>query len=94
MFDQDVDLMGFSLPPEVVIGTLLAINLMSFIKVQMNGMIEGYASNFSILGKVGLLITIICATLVRITSMTLYFSTAFGLFDLLRHYQGEHYQNK
>ena len=92
LFDKDIYFMGFSLPPELVIGVLLAINLMSFLKVQMNGMIEGYASNYSILGKVVLLITIICAALVRITSMTMYFSTALGLFDLLSHYQGEHYQ--
>ena len=92
LFDKYIDFMGFSLPPELVIGALLAINLMSFIKVQMNGMTEGYASNYSILGKVVLLITIICAALIRISSMTLYFSTALGLFDLLRHYQGEHYQ--
>ena len=92
LFDKDIDLMGFSLPPELVIGALLAINLMSFIKVQMNGMTEGYASNYSIFGKFVLSINIICATLVRIASMTLYFSTTLGLFDLLYHYQGEHYQ--
>ena len=84
--------MGISLPTELVIGTLLAINFLGFIKVQLNRMIEGYASNYSILGKVMLLISIICATLVRIASMTLYFSTTLGLFDLLTHYQGEHYQ--
>ena len=83
LFDRDIYFMGFSLPPELVIGVLLAINLMSFIKVQMNGMIEGYASNYSISGKVVLLINVICATLIRIASMTLYFSTTLGLFDLL-----------
>ena len=61
LFDKDIDFMGFSLPPELVIGALLAINVLSFIKVQMNGMIEGYASNYSILGKVVLLINIIFA---------------------------------
>ena len=92
LFDKDIDLMGFSLPPELVIGILLAINLMSFIKVHMNGMIEGYASNYSILGKVLMLLNVICSTMVRIASMALYFSTTLGLFDLLGHYQGEHYQ--
>ena len=92
LFVKDIDFMGFSFPPKLVIGFLLAINLMSFIKVQMNGMIEGYASNYSILGKVVLLINVICSTLVRIASMTLYFSTTLGLFDLLSHYQGELYQ--
>ena len=92
LFDKDIDLMGFSLPPELVIGVLLAINLMSFIKVQMSGMIEGYASNYSVLGKVVLLLNIVCSTLVRIASITLYFSTTLGLLNLLQHYQGEHYQ--
>ena len=92
LFDKDIDFMGFSLPPELVIGILLAINLMSFIKVHMNGMIEGYASNYSILGKVLMLLNVICSTMVRIASMALYFSTTLGLFDLLGHYQGEHYQ--
>ena len=92
LFDNDIDFIRFSLPPELVISALLAINFMSFIKVQINGMIVGYASNYSILGKFVLFITIVCAALVRITSMTLYFSTALGLLDLLRHYQGEHYQ--
>ena len=92
LFDKDSNFfMEFSVPPELVIGTLLAINFLSFIKVQMNGMIEGYASNYSILGKVVMLISIICATLVRISSMTLYFSTTLGLFDLLGHYQGANY---
>ena len=92
LFDKDIDILGFSLPPELVIGVLLAINLMSIVKVQMNGMIEGYASNYSIVGKIVLLLNIICSTMVRIASMTLYFSTTVGLFDLLNHYQGEHYQ--
>ena len=92
LFDKDIDLMGFSLPPELVIGSLLAINFLSFIKVQMNGMTEGYASNYKILGKVVLLFNIICATSVRIASMALFFSTTLGLFDLLGHYQGAHYQ--
>ena len=94
LFDNDTDFMGFSLPPELVIGSLLVINFLSFIKVQLNGMIEGYASNYSILGKVLLSINIICAILVRIASMTLYFSTTLGLFDLLSHYQGEHHQSE
>ena len=95
LFDKNTDIfMGFSLPPELVIAALLAINLLSFIKIQMNGMIEGYASNYQTLGKVMLLISIISATLVRISSMTLYFSPSLGLFDLLHHFQGKTYQKE
>ena len=91
LFDKNTEIMGFSLPPELVIGALLAINLLSFIKIQMNGMIEGYASNYQTLGKAMLLVSIICAILVRISSMTLYFSPSLGLFDLLHHFQGKPY---
>ena len=83
-------IIGFSIHPELVVGTLFAINFFSFIMVQMNGTIEGYASNYQLIGKVLILINIVCATLVRIASMTMYFSTSLGLFDLLRHFQGEY----
>ena len=65
------------------------MNLVSFVKVQINGIVEGFASNYSFTGKAMILFGIICAALVRIGSMTLYFSTYLGLFDLLHHYQGK-----
>ena len=87
LFEGDTDIFR-GLPSELLIALLLLLNLFSFIKVQMNGMIEGFASNCSIPGKAMILLGIICAALVRIASMTLYFSTNLGLFDLLHHYQG------
>ena len=93
LFDADANVfmgnMGALFPPQLVVAILLAINLLGFIKVQMNGMIEGYAFNYSIMGKALILLGIVCAALVRIASMTLYFSTSLGLFNLLHHYQGE-----
>ena len=80
--------MGLSLPSEVVIGVLLFVNLLSFIFVHINGMVQGYASNYKLLGKFTILLGIICAVFVRIASILLYFSTSLGLFDILRHYQG------
>ena len=89
LFETDTDIFsGFSLPSEILIALLLLLSLLSFVKVQMNGIIEGYASNYSFPGKSMVLLGIICAALVRIGSMTLYFSTNLGLFDLLYHYQG------
>ena len=84
IFESDTDI----LPPELLIPLLFSINLMSFIKVQMNGVNEGYASSYSFLGKAMILFGMICGALVRIASMTLFFSTNLGLFDLLHHYQG------
>ena len=80
--------MGLSLPSEVVITFLLVVNLLSFINVHINSMVEGYASNYNLLGKFTAFLGIICNVFVRIFSILLYFSTNLGLFSLLRHYQG------
>ena len=80
--------MGLSLPSEVVIAVLLVVNLLSFINVHINSMVEGYASNYNLLGKFTAFLGIICNVFVRIFSILLYFSTNLGLFSLLRHYQG------
>ena len=89
LFVSETDVFrGLSLPSELLIALLLIINLLSFIKVQMNGRIEGFASNYSFTGKTIIMLGIICGALVRIASMTLFFSTNLGLFDLLHHYQG------
>ena len=94
IFDSDTNILGefswleFSLPSELIIAFLLILNLLCFVKVQMNGTIEGFVSNYSFMGKIMILLGIICGALVRIASMTLFFSTNLGLFDLLHHYQG------
>ena len=80
--------MGLSLPSEVVIAALLVVSLLCFLNVHINGTVEGYASNYKLLGKLTILIGIICAVFVRVASILLYFSTNLGLFNLLRHYQG------
>ena len=80
--------MGLSLPSEVVIAALLVVSLLCFLNVHTNGTVEGYASNYKLLGKLTILIGIICAVFVRVASILLYFSTNLGLFNLLRHYQG------
>ena len=80
--------MGLSLPSDVVIAAFLVISLLSVVNVHMNGMVEGYASNYKLLGKLTILLGIICSVFARIASIALYFSTYLGLFDLLRHYQG------
>ena len=89
IFDSDKDIFsGLSLPSELLIALLLLMNLLDFVKVQLNGRIEGFASNYSFAGKAMILLGIICGAFVRIVSITLYFSTNLGLFDLLHHYQG------
>ena len=89
LFETETEIIsGLSLPSEIILALLLLLNLLSFVKVQMNGIIKGFASNYSFSGKALILLGIICAASVRIASMTLYFSTNLGLFDLLHHFQG------
>ena len=89
MFMHDmVVIIGVPLSSKVVLGLLLAMNLASFIKVHINGILDGYSSNNSIAGKIILTVSILCGSLVRVASMTLYFSPTLGLFNLLHHYQG------
>ena len=89
LFDSETDIFrGLSLPSELLIALLLPFNLLSFVRVHMNGMIEGFAFKYSFQGKAMILLGIICGALVRIGSMTLFFSTNLGLFDLLHHFQG------
>ena len=89
MFMQDmVVIIGIPLSSKVVLVLLLAMNLASFINVHINGILEGYSSNNSIAGRIMLTLSILCGSLVRVASMTLYFAPTLGLFNLLHHYQG------
>ena len=79
--EQNHDIMGFTLTSEAAITILLALNLLNFIKAHFTGITAGYASNYQL-----------CITLnsiVRVGSITLYFSPVLGLFNLLYHYQGK-----
>ena len=90
LFSGDANVfLKISFPSEIFIAVLLTMNLLGFIKVNMDGIVYGYASHYSIGGKFVVLLGIICASLVRVASMLLYFSSNIGLFDLLRHYQGK-----
>ena len=71
-----------------ILGMLLAMNLTTFVRVNYSCIVEGYGSNCKIIGKMLLLTCITIGSLIRIASMTLYFTPSLGLFDLLHHYQG------
>ena len=89
LFEQgEFSFMAVTLSSELVVGILLVMNLLSFIKAHYNGFVEGYALNYKFAGIILLLTSIICGVLVRIMSTTLFFSPSLGLFNLLRHYQG------
>ena len=89
LFMEDkIIFMGTSLSSKFVLGLLMAMNLASFINVHINGIVQGYSSNNKIAGKLMLLLSILCGSLVRILSITFYFSPTLGLLNLLHHYQG------
>ena len=85
---EKLTLFGISLAPELILGLLMAMNIASFIKAQVNGLANSYASNFHMMGKVTVILCISMASMVRIMSITLFFSPTIGLFNLLHHYKG------
>ena len=87
--ENNLDFMGFTLTSEVAITILLALNLLSFIKAHFTGVITGYASNYHLVGKFVILLCITLNAIVRVGSISLYFSPVLGLFNLLHHYQGK-----
>ena len=80
--------MGITISPEIIIAVLLTLNSLSLIRTHMSGFSMGYGSNYSLLGKLLLFLYIALAIVVRIMSMTLYFTPMLGLFNLLHHPQG------
>ena len=89
LFKQDnVTVCDINFSSNFILGILLAMNLMTFVRVNFNCIIEGYGYNCKIIGKLLLLMCIAVGSLIRISSMTLYFAPTLGLFDLLHHYQG------
>ena len=88
IFTQDAFVfMGATVSPEVVIAVLITMNSVSLIRAHMNGFIMGHGSNYSLVGKLLVFLYVTSAIIVRITSMTLYFTPSLGLFNLLHHYQ-------
>ena len=71
-----------------ILGVLLAMNLITFVRVNFRCIVEGYGSNSRSIGKMLLFTCITIGSLIRIASMTLYFAPSLGLFNLMRHYQG------
>ena len=90
-FEQEaVVFIGITFSSKVIMFLLLGMNFLSFIKVHYSGIAEGYASQYGLFGKVTVLIGIICASVMKVSSCVLYFGPSLGLFNLLHHYQGDY----
>ena len=89
LFEHDsVDILITTISSKVLLSILLTINMLSYIWVHYKGIVQEYAKIYRLIGKLLLLLCIACSSIVRIMSMTLYFSPSLGLFNLLHHYQG------
>ena len=89
LFKQDnVTILNINFSSNFIFSMLLVMNLITFVRVNFSCIVEGYGLNCKIIGKMLLLICIAIGSLIRISSMTLYFAPTLGLFDLLHHYQG------
>ena len=84
---DDLAFMGTTISPKVIIAVLLSMNSMSLIRAHMAGFIMGHGSNYNFVGKLLVFLFVASAIVVRIMSMTLYFTPMLGLFNLLHHYQ-------
>ena len=91
LFQQDsIVIMNMTISSQLVLGLLLMINMASYIWVHFKSMVQGYGTNYRLMGKFMLMLHITCSCFVRITSITLFFAPALGLFNILCHYQGTH----
>ena len=89
LFEQDsIDISITTISSKVVLCLLLTINMVSYVLVHYKGIVEQYGTIYSFIGKLMLMLCIACSSIVRIMSMTLYFSPSLGLFNLLHHFQG------
>ena len=91
--ENEIIIFGWSIPSIVVIIVLSVMNLASFIKGNVNGIVDGHGCKYSLIGFCFVFMNIICASTVRILSMILYFAPSLGLFNLLHHHQGKGSKN-
>ena len=88
MFEED-NLLGLQVSSKIAITISFLWSLFSFTNAHIRGL-SGHRDYFPFLSKAVLLCSVFCATLVRIISITVFFSPSLGLFNLLRHYQGRY----
>ena len=89
LFKQDnMTIWNITFSSNFILGILLVMNLITFVRVNFSCIVEGYGSNCKLTGKMLLLTCIVIGSFIRISSMTLYFAPTLGLFDLLHHFQG------
>ena len=89
--ESEIIVFGWSVPSIAVFIVLSVMNLASFIKGNVNTIVNGHGSNYSLFGFCLVFTNVTCASTVRIISMILYFAPSLGLFNLLHHYQSMYF---
>ena len=85
--DHSVGL-GITMASKTVLSLLMLMNMFSLLRAYYSEILKGYTCNYNLIGKLAIIISILCNCTVRIMSMVLYNAPVFGLFDILHHYQG------
>ena len=72
---------------KIIVAISFLWSLYSFTYSSVIGL-TGHRDYFPISSKIVLLASVLCATLNRVITTTIFFTPPLGLFDILRHYQG------
>ena len=88
MFQEvDITVFDFKIDAKVIVAISFMWSLYSFTTSHVRGL-TGHRDYFPISSKSVLLTSVLCATLNRVITTTIFFTPPLGLFDILRHYQG------
>ena len=85
--EDDKNFLGIKINAKVIVAISFMWSLYSFTTSHVRGL-TGHREYFPISSKSLLLTSVLCATLNRVITTTIFFTPPLGLFDILRHYQG------
>ena len=79
--------LGFKIDAKVIVAISFLWSLYSFTYSNVRGL-TGHRDYCPISSKMILLASVLCATLNRVITTTIFYTPPLGLFNILRHYQG------
>ena len=85
--EDDKTTLWFKIDAKVIVAISFMWSLYSFTTSHIQGL-TGHREYFPISSKSLLLTSVLCATLNRVITTTIFFTPPLGLFHILRHYQG------
>ena len=85
--EDDKNFLGSKINAKFIVAISFMWSLYSFTTSHVRGL-TGHRDYFPISSKSVLLTSVLCATLNRVITTTIFFTPPLGFFDILRHYQG------